>query len=172
MIQSMKRGKNMKLTHAGVGNSQYSLQEYYEKDRISKECQNKVNTSDILIMPYKYNEDFYFADESVSFYKYCKNKSLDQDIDILADDNIKVRSLHSFDIWMPLIFIAKEILLPIIINVVSDYINEKRKGREDEPCDVDITFKVKHGNDVKELHYNGSAEAFKDNFEKIDINKL
>ena len=47
MIQSMKRGKNMKLTHAGVGNSQYSLQEYYEKDRISKECQNKVNTSDI-----------------------------------------------------------------------------------------------------------------------------
>ncbi len=172
MIQCMKRGKNMKLTHAGVGNSQYSLQEYYEKDRISKECQNKVNTSDILIMPYKYNEDFYFADESVSFYKYCKNKSLDQDIDILADDNIKVRSLHSFDIWMPLIFIAKDILLPIIINVVSDYINEKRKGREDEPCDVDITFKVKHGNDVKELHYKGSAEAFKDNFEKIDINKL
>lgn len=64
----------MKLTHAGVGNSQYSLQEYYERDEISKECQNKVNTSDILIMPYKYNEDFYFADESVSFYKYCKKR--------------------------------------------------------------------------------------------------
>lgn len=73
---------------------------------------------------------------------------------------------------MPLIFIAKDILLPIIIGVVIDYINEKRKGREDEPCDVDITFKVKHGNDIKELHYKGSAEAFKDNFEKIDINKL
>lgn len=162
----------MKMTHSAVGYSEYPLQEYYEKDSISEECQKKIETSDILILPYKYNEDFYFADEAVSFYKYCKNKNLEQNIDILADDNIKVRSLHSFDIWMPLIFIAKEILLPIAIAIVSDYIIQKRKGREEEPCDVDITFKVKHGDDFKELHYKGNAEAFKENFEKIDINNL
>ena len=160
------------MTHSAVGYSEYSLQEYYEKDSISEECQKKIETSDILILPYKYKEDFCFADEAVSFYKYCKSKNLEQNIDILADDNIKVRSLHSFDIWMPLIFVAKEILLPIAIAIVSDYIIQKRKGREEEPCDVDITFKVKHGNDFKELHYKGSAEAFKENFEKIDINNL
>lgn len=160
------------MTHSAVGYSQYSLQEYYEKDSISEECHKKVNSSDILIMPYKYNEDFYFADEAVSFYKYCKSKNLEENIDILADENIKVRSLHSFDIWMPLIFVATNILLPIAVNIVSDYIIQKRKGREEEPCDVDITFKVKHGDDFKELHYKGSAEAFKENFEKIDINNL
>lgn len=162
----------MKMTHSAVGYSQYSLQEYYEKDSISEECQKKVKCSDILIMPYKYNEDFYFADEAVSFYKYCKSKNLEENVDILADENIKVRSLHSFDIWMPLIFVATNIVLPIAVNIVSDYIREKRKGREEEPCDVDITFKVKRGDDFKELHYKGSAEAFKDNFEKIDINNL
>ncbi|WP_419041768.1 hypothetical protein [Holdemanella porci] len=162
----------MKMTHSAVGYSEYSLQEYYEKDNISEECMKKADISDILIMPYKYNDDFYFADEAVSFYKYCKSMNLEQNIEILAEDNIKVRSLHSFDIWMPLIFIATDILLPIAINVVSDYINQKRKGREEEPCDVDITFKIKTGDDFKELHYRGSAEAFKENFEKIDINKL
>lgn len=162
----------MELTHGAVGYSEYPLQEYYEKDNISEECKKKICQSDILIMPYKYNEDFYFADESVSFYKYCKSKNLEQSIDILADENIKVRSLHSFDIWMPLIFIATDILLPIAINIVSDYIIEKRKGREEEPCDVDVTFKVKRGDDFKELHFKGSAEAFKENFEKIDINDL
>ncbi|HEK8703706.1 hypothetical protein C3O98_04695 [Clostridioides difficile] len=162
----------MKMTHSAVGYSEYSLQEYYEKDSLSEECQKKVGTTDILIMPYKYNEEFYFADETVSFYKFCKSRNVEYNIDILADENVKVRSLHSFDIWMPLIFVATNILLPIAINIVSDYIIQKRKGREDEPCDVDITFKVKHGDDFKELRYKGSAEAFKDNFEKIDINNL
>ncbi|HBF5318326.1 TPA: hypothetical protein KOQ46_002290 [Clostridioides difficile] len=162
----------MKMTHSAVGYSEYPLQEYYEKDSISKECQKKVNNTDILIMPYKYDEDFYFADEAVSFYKYCKSRNFEQNIDILADENIKVRALHSFDIWMPLIFIATNILLPIAVNIVSDYIIEKRKGREDEPCDIDVTFKVKHGDDFKELHYKGSAETFKEKFEKIDINNL
>ncbi|HBG7072164.1 hypothetical protein ACWJXL_15680 [Clostridioides difficile] len=160
------------MTHSAVGYSEYSLQEYYEKDSLSEECQKKVGTTDILIMPYKYNEEFYFADETVSFYKFCKSRNVEYNIDILADENVKVRSLHSFDIWMPLIFVATNILLPIAINIVSDYIIQKRKGREDEPCDVDITFKVKHGDDFKELRYKGSAEAFKDNFEKIDINNL
>lgn len=162
----------MKMTHSAVGYSEYSLQEYYEKDSLSEECQKKIGTTDILIMPYKYNEEFYFADETVSFYKFCKSRNVKYNIDILADENVKVRSLHSFDIWMPLIFVATNILLPIAINIVSDYIIQKRKGREDEPCDVDITFKVKHGDDFKELRYKGSAEAFKDNFEKIDINNL
>lgn len=162
----------MKMTHSAVGYSEYSLQEYYEKDSLSEECQKKIGTTDILIMPYKYNEEFYFADETVSFYKFCKSRNVEYNIDILADENVKVRSLHSFDIWMPLIFVATNILLPIAINIVSDYIIQKRKGREDEPCDVDITFKVKHGDDFKELRYKGSAEAFKDNFEKIDINNL
>ena len=162
----------MKMTHGAVGCSKYPLQEYYEKDNISEECKKKVDSSDILIMPYKYNEDFYFADETVSFYKYCKSRNMEQNVEILADDNIKVRSLHSFDIWMPLIFVTKEILLPIAVAIVSDYIIQKRKGREEEPCDVDITFKVKHGDDFKELRYKGNAESFKDRFDKIDINNL
>lgn len=162
----------MEMTHSAVGNSKYSLIEYYEKDNISEDCKKKMDYSEIVIMPYKYNEDFYFADESVSFYKYCKEKNLYNNIEVLADENIKVRSLHSFDIWMPLIYIANYVILPIAINLVSDYIIQKRKGREEERCDVDVTFKVKYGDDFKELHFKGNAETFKETFEKIDINNL
>lgn len=62
----------MKMTHSAVGYSEYSLQEYYEKDNISEECMKKADISDILIMPYKYNDDFYFADEAVSFINIVK----------------------------------------------------------------------------------------------------
>ena len=158
------------MTHSAVGNSDYSLLEYYKKDNISEDCKNKMDCYDLVILPYKYNEDFYFADETVSFYKYCKERNLN--IEILSDESIKVRSLHSFDIWMPLIYIANSVILPIIINLVSDYIIQKRKGREEERCDVDITFKIKNGDQFKEFHFKGDAETFKDTFEKVDINNL
>lgn len=160
----------MIMTHSAVGESRYSLQEYFEKNNLTEECKAKVQTSDIIIMPYRYEGEFYFADESVTFYKYCKSRG--EDIEILADDDIKVRSLNSFDIWMPLIFVANEILLPMAIAIVSDYIIQKRRGREEEPCNIDVTYKVKHGDDFKELHYKGNADTFVEHFEKIDLNSF
>ena len=92
--------------------------------------------------------------------------------DILSDGDITVRSLHSFDIWMPIIFIAQSVLLPFAINMVSNYIWEKMKGRETENAEVDMTFIVKNGKKEKSIHYKGDAKTFKESFEKIDLNKM
>lgn len=158
------------MTHSAVGESGYSLNEYFEKNNISEECKAKAETSSIIIMPYKYDGGFYFADESVTFYKYCKSKK--EDVEILADEDIKVRSLNSFDIWMPLIFVCAEKLFENAIDIVADYIVQKRRGREEEPCDIDVTYRVKHGDDFKEIHYKGNADTFVEHFEKIDLNNF
>lgn len=83
-----------------------------------------------------------------------------------------MRSLHSFDIWMPVIWVASNILLPFAINMVCNYIAEKRKGREKEETQVDVTFIVKSKGKEKSLHYKGDAVAFKESFEKIDLNDM
>ncbi len=73
---------------------------------------------------------------------------------------------------MPIIFIAQSVLLPFAINMVSNYIWEKMKGRETENAEVDMTFIVKNGKKEKSIHYKGDAKTFKESFEKIDLNKM
>ena len=73
---------------------------------------------------------------------------------------------------MPVIWVANMVLLPIAINVVSNYIWEKLKGRENEPAKVDVTFLTRKGDEEKYIHYSGDAKTFKESFEKIDLNKM
>lgn len=159
---------NIKISSTVTGFSAY-----FATNCISQETQSKLSTTDFLVLPSKYSENEYlFAQESIEFIKFCRKKNTENSIDLLADSDIRIRSLHSFDIWMPVIWIAKFILLPIAINLVSDYICEKIKGREKEDAKVDVTFVVKRDGEEKTLHYSGDAKAFKKSFEKIDLNKL
>ena len=73
---------------------------------------------------------------------------------------------------MPAIWVASSVLLPFAINMVSNYIWEKLKGRENEPAKVDVIFFVKKGNTEKTIHYSGDAKTFKETFEKIALNNM
>ena len=156
-----------------IFNSTTDFNIYFAVSSISEEAQNKIATTDFLVVPSKYKEnEYYFAQESINFVKFCRQNNTENSIDLLADSDIKMRSLHSFDIWMPVIWVAKYILLPIAINLVSDYINDKLKGREKEESKVDVTFIVKREGEEKTIHYSGDAKTFKESFEKIDLNKM
>lgn len=147
--------------------------EYYSSNNVSKCTQDKLNSTDILAVPTAYkNKEYYFAQETIDFIKYCRENTQEYSFDILSDDDIQVRSLHSFDIWMPIIWVASNVILPIAINMVSSYINEKLKGRETEGAKVDVTFLVKSSTEEKSIHYSGDAKTFKKSFEKIDLNKM
>lgn len=154
-------------------NTNTSFDDYFCRSSISEETQNKLTTTDFLIVPTEYRDaSFYFAQESISFIKFCRQNDPEHSYDLLADSDIQVRSLHSFDIWMPVIWIASEILLPFVVNMVSSYIYDKLKGREKEEAKVDVTFIVKRENEEKTIHYSGDAKTFKESFEKIDLNNM
>ncbi len=155
-------------------NKNYPFEEYFHASNITDEVKKILDISDIVVLPQKYNiNEFYFAQESVNFIKYCRKNNQKLKTDILANENgIPIRALHSFDIWMPIIWIASYIILPTAIGLVTNYIYEKMKGREHEDVSVKVSFVVKSGDQLKELHYDGDAKTFKETFEKIDINKL
>lgn len=155
---------NIKITNIYI-----DYDNYYEKTGVSSK---KIEENDFIAIPILYNQDYLFAQETVDFIKYCREKDIEHKYDILSDGDISVRSLHSFDIWMPVVFVAQSILLPFAINMVSNYIWEKIKGREKEEAEIDITFIVKNGEKEKSIHYKGNAKQFKDSFEKIDLNKM
>lgn len=147
--------------------------DYFSVENISQTTKDKLCNADIVAVPLRYQDDeYYFAQETIDFLKYCRQNDSAHSYDILADGDIKIRSLHSFDIWMPVIWVAKNVLLPMAINMVCNYIWEKRKGHEKEDTQVDVTFIVKSKGKEKSIHYKGDADTFKEKFEKIDINKL
>lgn len=150
-----------------------NFDEYFEVERISTEAQSKLSTGDIVVVPLCHHDgEYYFAQETIDFLKFCQQSDLEHSYDILADDDINVLSLHSFDIWMPVIWVAKTVLFPIAIGMVSNYIWEKCKGREDEDAQVDVTVITKTKNGEKSIHYKGDAQTFKEKFKQIDINKM
>lgn len=154
-------------------NSHTNFIKYFETETISDNTQKKLDTVDFLAVPAQHSDNmFYFAQETIDFIKFCRQNDTNHTYDILADGDIKVRSLHSFDIWLPVIWIAKEILLPIAITLVADFIKSKLKGREKEDAKVDITMIVKRKDEEKTIHYSGDAKTFKETFEKIDLNKM
>lgn len=147
--------------------------DYFKKESIVQETRDKLSKGDIVAVPLHYQDgEYYFAQETIDFLKFCRLNDPGHKYDVLADEDIKVRSLHSFDIWMPIIWVAQSVLLPMAINMVSNYIWEKRKGHEKEETQIDVTFIVKSNGKEKSIHYMGNAETFKEKFEKIDINKM
>lgn len=147
--------------------------EYFALENVSSSTKEKLDKIDIIAVPKQYTKnEYYFAQETVDFIKYCRQNDKNHTYDVLADGDIKVRSLHSFDLWLPVIWVASKILFPMVINIVSSYIWEKIKGHEKEETQVDVTFVVKNKKEKKMIHYKGNADKFKETFEKIDINKM
>lgn len=123
-----------------IKNSSMDVYDYCEKNGISLA---KIEENEFVAVPASYEQGHFFAQETIDFLKFCRENDSNHKYDILSDGDITVRSLHSFDIWMPIIFIAQSVLLPFAINMVSNYIWEKMKGRETENAEVDMTFIVK-----------------------------
>lgn len=148
-----------------------SFNEYVEANN-SETIRNKIDTSDVLVVPAKHTDgEYYFAQESVDFIKFCRLNDKEHQFDILSEDEIKKRTLHSFDIWMGVIYVSQYVLLPIATGLVSAYIYEKMKGHEDEDTEVDVTFEVKHKKKEKKIHFRGSAEDFNKVFREGDLDR-
>lgn len=139
----------------------------------SLEINSNVNDADFIAIPSKYKDgSYYYAKESVNFIKYCRNNDLNHSYKLLDSGDVSELSLHSFDIWMPIIRVGSEVLLPLVISMAANYIYDRMKGREKEDTQVDMTFIVKTKGKSKSLHYKGDANAFKQTFDKIDLNKM
>lgn len=163
------------MTHGFSSSStNYQIDKYFADRSISDAAKDKLKKDDVLILPHLHGDDkYYFSQEAIDFAKFCKQADADVKSDILADyDKIEVRELRSFDIWMPIIWVASNVILPTVLGIVANYISARTMGREHENCKVVVDFIIKSGDTTKELHFDGDAKSFKEAFKKIDLAKL
>lgn len=151
---------------------------YMSMDCFNDKTKESASQADIILLPdmnIKEGIDRAFQPDTLSFYKYAKQKSEDHKFVLFENDGeVRTLALHSFDIWLPTIWIGSAILLPFVINLVSSYVFEQLKGREKEEVTVQLKVEIEDRNLGKSasIFYKGSEKGLKDSFEKIDINKL
>ena len=157
-----------------IEDTNIELSNFFElSQQSSLEIKNKVNNVDFIAIPSKYKYgSYYYAKESVNFIKYCRQKDSNHSYKLWDSGDVSELSLHSFDIWMPIIWVCSDALLPLAVSMAANYIYDRMKGREKEDTQVDMTFIVKTKGKSKSLHYKGNANTFEKTFNKIDLNKM
>ncbi|MGN1222125.1 MAG: hypothetical protein ACI4TT_02720 [Christensenellales bacterium] len=139
-----------------------------DKEILFKVTDNKK----IYILPQRYNEttkECLFAEDSIEFYKFAKEQNTDIEF---IESNPKTIALHDSTIWIPILFIAENILLPIVINLVSDFLKEKLGKKDKSKAEMDLKIKFKGKGKMKSIKYKGSVAGYEKAFKKADLNKL
>lgn len=80
-----------------IRNTRIDFSTYYESNNISEVTQSKIDSIDILAVPTAYaNDEFYFAQETIDFIKYCRNNFPDNSFDVLAEEDMHslIQQIH------------------------------------------------------------------------------
>ena len=127
----------------------------------------KFKSANCLILPYKnFREgvDYCFSEYAQEVLQYSKDNPIDGiNMDIAAtDENYKVIEMHSILLQIG-IFLASSVLLPMTVNLVSNYVYDKIKKlhQKEDDVQVRVTFiSVYADGTSKALNYDGPASQF------------
>jgi hypothetical protein len=82
---------------------------------------------------------------------------------------------RSGDCWLPLVFLASDITLPIYLNLVSSYLYDKMKGAlRGETARVHLTAEYEDPSTglVKRFTYDGDAATLRETIKKFNLNQF
>jgi hypothetical protein len=83
--------------------------------------------------------------------------------------------LRSGDIWLPLVFLASDIALPVYLNLVASYLYDKMKvvlKGETTRIHLCAEFEDKANGKIKRFTFEGDAEALQKVIKRFDLNEF
>ena len=172
MEKEDNKNVNLKIT-----DSSETFKSWINKKYISAETKNKLGKADILIVP---NEGFGKLDFPIFpvkteelFYFIKKSLPKENKIDIcIEDDDYKELALHA-DLIVLGVFIVTNVVLPTLVNILSEYLKKKIIGNDTEQkVKVSLTAIDSVGTS-KKLTYEGPPEKLGLIIEQLkDIKKI
>lgn len=165
-----------------VVDSDITVESLLSIEDFDNDTKSRIQKSDIILLPFNVFRDKNeraFYPETSDFLKFAKTELNDCKIDICENrGNEKTAILLSADVWLPILLISidplKDVILPIIVSLISDYLfyRSKKEIKDDEfSVKVQIIIHDKKRNISKNLKYEGPASGL-DQLNTIDINKI
>ena len=77
----------------------------------------------------------------------------------VRDEDYSEFAYYSEDILLPILFVAKEALLPIVVNIIASFIRDKLASTNDATVKSELHFRNAHGIQWM-LNYDGPASTY------------
>ena len=79
------------------------------------------------------------------------------------------------DVWLPLVYLAEDIALPVFLGLVTSYLYDKMKGalRGDRTrVHLSVEYKDARAGVVKRFDFEGDAEALNETLKQFDVDRF
>ncbi|MBI5591463.1 MAG: hypothetical protein HY881_13375 [Deltaproteobacteria bacterium] len=123
--------------------------------------------------PFREIEDVVAQPDTGDFVKWIKKNN--PEIAVETQKYQKHLALRSNDFWLPIVFLASDVTLPIYLNLVANYLYDKAKGLlkgEQNRVHFSAVYEDKTTGTTKNFIFEGSEEALQKAIKKFDVNKF
>lgn len=146
-----------------------SLAQMLNMEHLSEETKGRTADAAILLYP---DAERLFQPNTINFFKYVRQQAPFCKIEVLENiEDMKVLVLYTTDIRMPFIMVPSQDMLPVVVNLASDYALEAVKGSERQNT-VHLQITVENQERARTIAYEGSPEDLRPAFESIDLQKM
>jgi len=143
-----------------------------EKDPDFQDFLNS-NRKGIFCVPESSTNDNLLMADTFRFAKWVKQNEDKVEINVCKGDGYN--DLRSSDIWLPLVYLASDISLPIYLSIVANYLYDYTRGalRHDEATvHLEAIYLDKKKNKLKKFTYSGPQKGLEKTVKKFDLNKF
>lgn len=122
--------------------------------------------------PYADIERPVIKEDAGDFAKWLRINHPEVHVEVQEGDRLVLRSAN---IWLPLVFLASDIALPIYLNLVSSYLYARMKGalRNDKPrVNLSAEYQDPSTGVIKRFNFEGDIDALRNAVQKLDLNRF
>lgn len=152
MKQNNYNIEDINLTHEDLMNKPY----------ISSKYKKQISEADIVVLPHEKKREgleISYPEHTMRAIDYLKS-SLDIDIQYAVDDEeYQELQLHSIDITIPVLYVAKGVALNLVSSVLYDWLKGKF-SKENPTVKCEVLYR-KDGS-MKKVKYEGPLEGMKE----------
>jgi hypothetical protein len=161
---------NMFNDYFEIKECELSFDALLKDENLSQTRVSELKKSQMLFLPvrkYHKEEGYFFYNATRDFYLICKNENPNNHFDFCTEKNsYKGLTLNGNELFLGT-FLIKDVVLPIFINLFSNYIHEKLKSNDDK-VRVNIIIENEETKKNQEIAFRGT----KNDFDKKVINAL
>ncbi|MEV4780488.1 hypothetical protein [Burkholderia sp. LMU1-1-1.1] len=132
------------------------------------------NKDGIALVPEPYGETpLGLKADGVDFAKWIKQTTPEFSIS-LPSSSPKI-ALHSGDIWLPLIYLAGDTSMSVLLNMVSNYFYDRIKGNllSDRPkVHMTVVYQNKRDGITKKFEFSGDSDSLKKAVKRFDLDNF
>lgn len=153
-----------------IDDTDESFEAWADRDYISDDLSNRLKSADVLIVPREGFRDVggpVFPVKTAELFSHL-DQNLPDDIEVeicIEDEDYREVALHHELVEIGTIFLT-DVSLPIVINLLSDYIKMKW-GSLFEDRGVRVILEVEDDSKSKSFTYEGKPEHFSDISEQV-----